>query len=456
MTVGWLLRRWRTDVVRRTAAGVAADLGIVRAAVANWEAGLRVPDRARLEQIDRLYCANGTLAALCRAVGTPDALDPDRVWWHHFPDQGGPCWAWVRVPRPPAVVSVSGRWGPLRADVQADCGSTGLLLTLPTSSSHPPLCVTVDPPGWVDFGNGAVPAELPIASRSVLSAIRPVLPPDPALGLMLGRLRPLMRAGTEWADRLESALGVGQLLGVGSPAPPERRVLDLSTRPASAPIVSSTQWDGARYRLLRRARNMSRGYAAERVSELWPAEPLLEGQLELFERGGRPRVDELPARLDLVYQADGRSLVAPSGIARDSGAVFLRPPSWWQGPLWIQPFSVGEFDETARLRIVWEPWEKVILVGSGSVLSFRKSARELSRPAVHLPDGWGLRAGIGKHPEAVSVDHDWWPLSDERAKSIFHQYVGAYLALLGRNVDSPRNMLRQTPAGGARARTSAG
>lgn len=441
LTVGWLLRHWRTHVARRSASGVAAELGTVRAAVANWEAGRRVPDADRIHQIDRIYGAGGALAGLCRAVGTPSALDADSMWWHHFDHGRAPCWAWVRVPDGHPSVMVGARWGPLRVDVRLPGGPEGAIITLPTSTADPPVCVSVDPPGWVEFGTGPIPPSLPIPSRSVVRHIRPVLPPDPALTLIAGRLRPLMSANAGWVDQLRGALGVGRHLVDATLVSTGASVADLTMHDPSPPLPGASHWSGRRYQDLRHARNMSRQLVADSVTDLWPAEPLLDGQLETFEAGGKPRVDDLAGRLDVVYRADGRSFVAPSGIAREGEGVLLRPPVWWHGPLWVQPYRTDGEGGAGVVRIRWDPWEKAVRLRPGTVVSFRKRSGDLSRPTVLLPEGWAVRSGIGLHPGAVPVDHDWAPIDDERARPIFSRYVEVYLELFGRSARDVRAIL---------------
>ncbi|MGH9128249.1 MAG: helix-turn-helix domain-containing protein [Acidimicrobiales bacterium] len=94
--VAWLIRTWRADVAGIPAARVAAEVGVGRSTVSNWESGRRNPDPEALARLDGLFDAGGALVDLARALRTPEGLDARTTWWNNFPPSCGPAWAWIR------------------------------------------------------------------------------------------------------------------------------------------------------------------------------------------------------------------------------------------------------------------------------------------------------------------------------------------------------------------------
>jgi len=431
-TVGWLLRAWRSNVAGLGASEAAGQLGVARSAVANWEADRRRPSIAELAGLDAIYGARRALVGLCEAVATPSAFDADGSWWHHFPEGAGQCWAWVRLNRPGCQVRIQARWGPLQIDLRRHCGAKGVIVTLPVSTPEPPVCVTIDPPGWVDFGVGRIPAALPIPSSSVVADIRPVWPPEPAVALFARPLHPLLQLHGGWIDELKRALGIAN----GS-SHPERshRIEDLSTHPPASPSDPSPRWPGPRYRALRETRAMSRKGAAASVTALCDTQPLTPGQLEVFEQGGQPRVAQLAARLDVIYAADGRTLMSEIEVMERGPGLTLRPPAWWHGPLWIQPYTRQGNDDMSVIGICWGAWEKSVRLRPHAVVSTRKNGGDKTEPTVTLPEGWLLRAGLGRHPAAQPIDYGWRPATTADARRILARHAPAYVRLFNGNVE---------------------
>lgn len=432
-TVGWLLRSWRTSVARRTASSVAAAVGVTRAALANWEADQRRPSSGDLAALDAAMGAGGSLLGLCNATGTPSALGVDRTWWHQFSAGSGPCWAWVRTGEAPARIRVHARWATLEIDVERDCGAEGVILTLPVSTAETPLCVTIDEPGWVDFGNGVIPGSFQIPSSSVVPAIRRVSPGEPVVALFAAGVKAVLKRRGDWVERVDETVGLSTAWR--TEAQRGDQAADLrSQEPCTGPPPLS-QWPGVRYRRLREARVQSRREASLAVSALWPEQPLTEGQLETFEGGGRPRIEHLAERLDLVYRAGGRTFVSATRVDPTSSGWQLRLPDWWLGPVWVQPFrEEPSAAEQAKIGIQWGPWQKWIRTRSHAVFSTHKMRLGPSAPRVLLPEGWALAGGIGAHPAAAPIDFGWWPISERHANQIFKHQVPHYLDLFGRSM----------------------
>ncbi len=435
-TIGWLLRSWRSDVAHLSASGVAAELGVARSAVANWEADRRRPSKTDLTALDTLYRAGGALVRLCESTATPTAFDADSTWWHHFSRSSGPCWAWVRVERPSGRVRIQARWGPLRIEVERRCGPEGVIITLPVSTPEPPVCVTIDPPGWVDFGSERIPSALPVPSSSVVTEIRPVWPLEPAVALFAKPLRPLLELRGGWVDDLKQALG---LAGGASDSTNDSRIEDLTIHPPYNSPDPSSQWPGPRYRALREARAMSRSEVAKSVSALAEDEPLGAGQLEVLEQGGHPRVHHLAARLDVTYHAGGRTLVSTVEVTQRGAEAVLHLPVWWHGPLWVQPITPDRREEAGVIGIRWGPWKKWVRLRPSAVVSTRKNGGDPTGPTVMLPESWRLRAGIGQHPAACPIDYGWWPATTDDAAEILKRHAPAYLGLFNGKAEDLRS-----------------
>jgi len=431
-SVGWLLKAWRSDVAGVSASYAAAQLGVTRSAIANWEGDCRRPSSAEIAGLAVIYGGGQALVDLCGAVATRTAFDPDRTWWHQFPDRAGECWAWVRLDKPPGTVRIEARWGPLQINIRRRCGAEGVIVTLPVSTPEPPVCVSIDPPGWVDFGLGHIPAALAIPSSSVVADIRPVWPPEPAVALFARPLHPLLQLRGGWIDELKRALGIA-----GGASDPDRshRIEDLSTHPPASSSEPLPQWPGPRYRALRETRAMSRKSAAAAVTALCDTEALTPGQLEVFELGGQPRVAQLASRLDVIYAADGRTVISEIEVVQRGSGFSLRPPAWWHGPLWIQPYARQGNGDMGVIGISWKAWEKSVCLRTHAVVSTRKNGGDNTAPTVTLPEGWLLRAGLGRHPAAQPIDYGWWPATTTDARRILTRHAPAYARLFNGNVE---------------------
>ena len=165
-TAGEILRWWRTDVIGLSQQQAAERLSVKPSALSNWERGARHIS-IDLEQLDDLLEGGGALAGLLWALGTPEGVEPARVWTHVYPGPSTPVWIWVRSPSP--ALSIVGEWGVARMEPQLDLGDNGAFFTLGVSVAESPVVVSLSEPGWVDFGRGELPDTIPGAE--VLSCL---------------------------------------------------------------------------------------------------------------------------------------------------------------------------------------------------------------------------------------------------------------------------------------------
>lgn len=433
-TVGrpWLLRSWRVDVANMTGVDVAEALGVGRSTVANWEAGIRAPDAEALGALDRLYGAGGALVDLVAAMNTPQALEARGQWWHNYATGGGPVWAWARPGPGVGWLHLRVRWGPLGFELDQPSDERGLIITVPASATNPAAEAQIDPAGWVDFGQGPVPRQLPIPSLNALSKIRLLDPTDHALSILASRLRPALDRDGRWIDKLQALLGQRPDLIEDSLTRTKftTSMIDLShVQPTTWP--AHTTWTGDRYRMLRQARGLSQSEAATKTTKLSPGEAVSDDQIALFEAGRTPRVADLPGRLDIIYRADGHTLCHPVPVTPGDGTHNIHLPRWWTGPVWLTPLARPSTPPT-EILLRWPPWQHHLRVPPGLTLTTRKSPDHDQPLQVQLPPGWTLTAGIGAHPHAIDVNSSWQAISHHHANQIFNHYHHVYLDLFNK------------------------
>lgn len=444
--LGWLLRTWRVKVAGVAASDAAAALGVGRSTVANWESGLRRPNHDALAALDALYRADGALLGLAGAFGSPRGLDPRSEWWHNYSPGGGPAWAWARCEQAAAVVELQLRWGPLALRVQRRLDSRGLIVTVPASVPNPPVHARIDPPGWIDFGQGRIPRSLGVSTLGALAHVHLADPADHALWITVDRLRPVLNRDGRWVDKLKGLLGQrGDLVSdaLTQSAPPTA-VTDLAGHAPSGSRAPCT-WSGSRYRALRQARGLSQAEAAARATALAPALGVSDDQIALLEGGGQPRVPDLPGRLDVVYRADGQSLrQAIPTLSADDGTMTISPPSWWVGPIWLTPRAEKKAVDAMPREVVlrWPPWEHRVRLQPGTTLTTRKAPDQDQPLTVDLPAGWKLSAGLGARPDAIDINHGWHAIDTTSADRIFNYYHRVYLQLFDKAQSDLLHLLR--------------
>ncbi len=444
-----LLRAWRTQVARARASRVAASLGIGRSTLANWESGLRTPSIYMLEALDSAYHAKGALVDLAWALASPQGLDARSEWWHNYPPKGGPVWVWAR-PETSGHVRFELHWGPLGLQVQRRLGPHGLIVKVAASVANPPVHARIEPRGWVDFGQGPIPRTLGIPTLNALAHVRLVDPADDALAIISSRLRGALERDGDWIDKLAAFLARRRDLVTDglTRSTPNLRVVDLTSHTPRPADTTAQAWSGPRYRALRVARRLSQADAATRATALNPARPVSDEQIALLETGGHPRVPDLPARLDVVYRADGHSLrqPIPTTTATD-GSITIAPPPWWTGPIWLTPHTTpaGGGSEPGEIVLRWPPWQHRLRVHPATTLTTRKAPGESQPLHAQLPAGWTLKAGLGAHPDTIDINHGWHAADTTNGDRILNRYLHVYLELFDRTHRDLIHLLQRQP-----------
>ena len=433
-----VLKSWRHSA-ERSSARIAHELGISQSRLLNWESGRPIALGqsgefvTHLRRFGQLVGAPRALPDLWTAVCTAEALPARSLWQHNFRELGRAGWVWLR-PRSAGPLEADLWWGhALQGTVRIDSGRNGVLLHVPTSVPNPPLEVTFrNGLGWVDFGSDQVPAQVTDAldiragyAHDHLHATAGGVQEPQELTTVLRRVRVLARRiGVPWDIVAPSIAEIFRT----DVAPHALDGADLvsSTYPGQARfdgkgrLVAQLLLDGASAQTLREKRGFSRSGAAEALGSLPGANPTqLERHVRQLEVSGRlPDLALFLARLDTLYRADGRlGIDAVHDIELDQTKAgcstwLVRFPSWWIGPVWLQPRSDGA--PTGRMHLRWDPWARTQQVRTGYVLTARKAPGRHGgdKPLrVELPHDWTLQAGTGVVPRAHDINHGWHPSS---------------------------------------------
>ena len=423
-----LLRFWRTEIAGRGLEAAARAAGVASATtVHNWETGkaVRGPTSDQVELLDRYYDAGGALADLFAALRTPDALEPSTQWWNNFQGESRPCWAWLRSSSGSGTRAVA-EVGPFSVSVDVPA-RTGVFLQARAFVANPPVRVTLDDAGWVDFGYGLLPSRLsaPVVEANQSSLIGPRGDLDPALAQARGWWL-ASEFGRGWFAELRHRLGarvdaVREVVtskirdGLGAPT-------DLRDAAASRDSVAR-HWDGHRYERLRVARGLSLDSAAALANRLKPARPVSRDSIHRLETAAatRPSNDQLPSLLDTVYRADGRTCCTAVPARPEGRRTVVEFPEYWVGPVWVQFLRrSGPVHGDAQLR--WAPWFKPLRVRDGTVVTCRRSERSSKPLEVRLPEGWDVLAGVGVHDLAIDVNEGWGFIDIAAARAALTRY----------------------------------
>jgi transcriptional regulator with XRE-family HTH domain len=449
-----ILRAWR-EHAGLSSADLARAVPVERAAVSNWESGTRgrktaasidivekISEGLRLSSLHR-----AGLLTLWQAAGSPAALPPRVEWSHNYQPPSGPVWAWLRV-RPGQTHVVAALWWgePLQGHVDTDAPPDGVLIQFPTSVPNPPLQITLEQPGWVDFGRGSIPAEVadkigvPLLKATDLVTDRiPFEAPLPARDERL--LRPWFRRARALAEDygLKWSLVVPHLGYARSDRAPQAldgSGLEISAWPGTVDvdddglIISQLRMSPEQVHQLRDARGLSRVGAAERVTRLDPLRPVSHKAIESLEASGRvPSESKVIMRMDMVYGADGRLGVdrtfnSRSPVHGRARQHEIRFPSYWNGPVWLQVLGAAP-GESGLVELTWGLWRRRQRVRSGAVVTTRKAVIDGPPLRVRLPDGWDVVAGAGVMPTALDINRGWYPASISAAITLLREGVAA-------------------------------
>ncbi len=447
---GPLLRAWRLDR-GWTQAEVADAVGVSSAAVSTWEIGIHRPSLELVEGLDDAFDADGCLADMVRALGTPDAFStPDesgrlrrrpRRYWGSSLAGSEPMWAWVR-PAEGEVVRALGWAGPFGLAADEVTGPEGLFMVVPQVHLDRGWHIMLEEPGWVDFGRGTPPQwlEQPVVSVDDLADLRLVNPADRMFRILAdglrrrdrgdpatltGRLRAL--AGPkEWDAIVESS----RQLTADAPLPEVVRRLRQEPRPPATPAERRTL-----QRQLREARGLSQLDAADAVTRLLGplARRVTSYQVHRYEAGRASRVRYLPALLDVVYSGDGWTCAEPVPVRRTASGRFIAAiPPFWAGALSVTVTPAIHHPTGGRVLFGWNHWRlERELPAEATTFGFRVLPGT-GPLRMEVPDGWRIQVVLGQDVDAIDADADWVPAGADAAREAWDRYIASGLQIAGR------------------------
>lgn len=403
---------------------LAAHLGVARTAVSNWERGARSAS-IDVDRLDAALAGDGALGGLAWAVGTPWGLPPARVWTNVYRGPSSPVWMWIRAEAPRIVVEAE--WGLYGLEIDGELPPNGRFITLGASIDESPLRVVLSQPGWVDFGRGSLPDEMPDAE--VHDAIDIMKPSSAAGDPFNDLLSANLAASMERPVRSSRGRGGGPLgslsnflddLAAGDRPNAGRHPLPEEGRDAQ---------DRSGYARLREARKLSLGDAVLRLAAQTGIS-IGKDTLRRFEAGtGRPSHPLLPAALDHVLGANGH--LALEAIRSGTGPGTVVFPDYWNAPIWLEfdretttsaPAAAGAGGPVAELQ--WGGWRRVVggalplaVISHGAPRTLRIDTAPTIR--------WS--AGVGRRPGARPIDQGWLPTSVDATQEAISAYREALM-----------------------------
>lgn len=412
-------------------------------AIANMKAGRRVNiTKAQLDGFDDALKAGGAFADLVRALGTRGGLPPRSEWTHNFDNTQGSVWFWIRMPIGTPQLRAELHWGPLKLSVDRPIGDEGLFITSPSSVSNPPLVVSLDGDGWVDFGRGRLPRGLGLP---VMAGIRHT---------RLDRSNITVRQYSAFFDNLLRRLSSN---GETASALPDSAEAIMEQEFGHLAIETVTLWyqelveefeagllTGPELKVLREHRMLSGQETLRLANEL----PLKDGFLafpinrKIFDRVEARQMEldsGVRSRLDVLYGADGWATceaVSPNGAPqtqlRNVKGWSFQFPDYWVGPVWLDVDASASdhvLPNGSEIVLRWGPWStRVVMDTASGCFTFRQAGPS---PALEVfaPASWNLTAGMGRKPKAVKLD-EWAPGDRDGADHIYKVMRKAYLRVV--------------------------
>jgi transcriptional regulator with XRE-family HTH domain len=460
LTPGLVLRAWRQyagfSLQQLTDALIALDVRAgqepqtkSKGAVANWESGERLPT---FEKVEKIASALGltpneqeAMPEMWKAAGSAAALPPRPYWEHNYADGGRPAWLWVRCPPDRGPTTIQAGWGPFGQSVEVPATEAGAMVNGPASAPNPPLQITFASPGWADFGHGVVPLAV-LAQLGVVPVDGVVIfegrfeDPPPLTAHEAMEVRTDLRAMATATSRFEVLWArIAPQLGAMRP--------NDTVQPLEGARIYKVPWKGGELstddhgelvnqllqtpeqikRIRRVGRSLSVKSAAQEANEpkyiQTRSEEISDNQLETMERSGYiPPLRGVIARLDSVYELDGHLGIERTfdsrTAARDRGRGYIiHFPDFWVGPVWLQVRAPSPTAE-ATLDLRWGHWRRRQRVVHSTIVTTRKAVPSGPNLNVDLPPGWGVLAGTGAVPNAVDINHDWYPATWKHAAQL--------------------------------------
>ena len=456
---GRILRAFREH--RHVSAGELAERAHVAAStVSMWESGRRTAHASVVAKVAQALglppAENAALNGLLRAATTPLAVAPQITWAHNFQPPSQPAWLWIRPDPSSGLQRVTLSWGPFVATITEPLPTAGLLIHAPASAPNPPVVVTLDAAGWVDFGVGVVPPavaeQLGIDMRDARTLLKAFEPLTPGLGPhepVAGPLAPWFEQGRDLARRLGLAWElIAPHFGVLRPGWSE--VGPGIPGEADRPLSTVLLLPPPELQRCRESRGLSRRELADRVNALDGFNQLTAKAIEKLELTGRPPdIAGVTARLDRVLELDGRLGLDRTYYSHNPATTThrIRFPDYWIGPVWIQVFT--DRIEAVGVDLIWGPWKRRQRLHHGAVVTTRKSEAGAGSLQVITPRGCRVVAGTGLPPMARDINGGWRPLNTAAAVRLVRDGIMAVLRPAGpRMAANVRRERRPAPGGG--------
>lgn len=389
---------------------LADRVAVGRTAVANWENGTRMAS-IDIGRLDRAMDADGTLSGLLWAFGTPDGLEPGRLWTNVFPGDSTVVWVWLRSEHP--SIEVEAEWGVFRLEASEKVGPNGLFITVGASLDESPVIFQTRSQGWADFGRGSLPKR--VAGAPVLEAVD-LMQPGSATGGFVGLVY------TNIAEQFAGEPPT-EVLELDDKS---RRQVETFLDDAGDSEARNTakgwpqvgegldELERSRFVRMRQSRSISLQETAKRLGELTET-TASKDTLRRFEGGtGEPHDPLLPVALDHVLGGNGHLALTTVSSGRGQGAV--RFPPYWRAPVWLSFEGPGD-RFTGELH--WGNWRRRI---EGDLPTLVISHSPMTRLRVIVPDDVRWTAGVGRRNGAIPINQGWVPASPETAKQALSTY----------------------------------
>jgi len=402
-SAGDVLRWWRTDVLGWTQQQAADRLNVRPNALSNWERGQRAIS-IDLDDLDAALDGQHMLADLLWARGTPEGLEPGRLWSWVFPGESRPVWMWIRSPEPTLIIEAE--WGVVRLEEPLDLGPNGAFITVGASVSDSPVIVQLSTPGWVDFGSGDPPAEIPGAE--VLQGLE-LMQRSSARGPLIDMFSSALRAKRESKQPEVIELDETARGGIDSYLERRERWIDGRWQPEPEGIEAVER---ARYGRLRQARGLSLANLAARLRRLTDLQVSRDTVWRFETDIGRPHAPQLPVAIDHALGAGGRLTVVDVLTGHGEGSVSF--PSYWVGPVWVA-FAGDDAAFPVKLILQRGQWHREVELDGPELVSAHwfDPSTPLRITAPSLIE-WSV--GVGRRAGATAIDLGWAPITVNEAQ----------------------------------------
>jgi transcriptional regulator with XRE-family HTH domain len=421
-SAGDVLRWWRRDVLGWTQLQAADALNVRANALSNWERGERTTS-LDVSELDKALKGEGVLEGLMWSYGTPEGLDPGRVWTKVFPGESRPVWLWLRAPVRRLVFEAE--WGVARMETELELGPNGVFVTVGASLPDSPVVIHLPEPGWADFGYGALPRHIPGApSIAAVTMLERSSAAGPVVDMLGTSLEAKLSSGwRETVGLAEAAPGaVDSYAGRGRREPKVPRVWPVD-------IEGIDSVERQRFARLRAARGLSLAALSERLMRQTGLQ-VGRDTLRRFETDvGEPHDPMLPVALDHALGAAGRLALLELRSGAGDGSV--RFPGFWRGPIWLRFDDTGGPRQVVLGRKTWQ--REVAIDGPTSISAHWFDPTAPIRIRAPASTSWSV--GVGRLAGALAANQGWVPSNVDVAKQAVTDIEDAFYSAVDRRHD---------------------